>query len=140
MPGFQKVKEYGYLNRKEATGLLSRCALGLVFFDSSPNHLYSLSTKMFEYMAAALPILVSDLPANKKLVDSAQCGRYLNPETPQNIAKALNELLEQPDKLAEMGQRGKEMILNELSWEAEAAAYITLMSHFVGENHENTLS
>lgn len=126
LPGFSKVKEYGYINRAQAAELLGSCALGVVLFDKSPNHLYSLSTKMFEYMAAGLPILVSDLPANMKLLDSAACGRYIDPSEPQEIAKAIKELLNDPAALAEMGAKGKELINTRLSWEAEMPAFLEL--------------
>lgn len=127
LPGFKKVIEYGYINRAQATELLAKCAIGVVFFDRSPNHLHSLSTKMFEYMAAGLPILVSDLPANVKLLDRAGCGKYLDPSKPENIANAIEALLAEPEQLNEMGAKGKSLISSELSWEAEESNYHTLI-------------
>ncbi|HOA29181.1 MAG TPA: glycosyltransferase [Candidatus Cloacimonadota bacterium] len=126
LPGFKKVIEYGYINRAQATELLAKCAIGVVFFDRSPNHLHSLSTKMFEYMAAGLPILVSDLPANVNLLDRAGCGKYLDPSKPENIANAIEALLAEPEQLIEMGAKGKSLISSELSWEAEESIYHTL--------------
>lgn len=133
LPGFAKVKEYGYINREEASKLLGSSALGVVLFDKSPNHLYSLSTKMFEYMAAGLPILVSDLPANKKLLDSAACGRYINASEQQEIALAIKELLSDPAALAEMGARGKDLVNTRLSWESEAPAFLELYHSLINK-------
>lgn len=128
LPGFAKVVEYGYVNRGEALQLLAKCAIGVVFFDRSPNHLYSLSTKMFEYMASGLPLIVSDLPANVKLLDRVGCGRYLDPSQPENIAQAIAEMLSDPERLRIMGAKGKSMIGSELSWEAEEPAFLKLYS------------
>jgi len=125
--GFEKVIEYGYVNRVQAAELLAKCAIGVVFLERCPNYIHSLATKMFEYMAAGLPIIVSDLPANVKLLDRAGCGRYLDPMESKNIAKAIEELLSEPEKLSLMGAKGKSMVTQELSWEAEEPKYHSLV-------------
>ncbi|MDD3103179.1 MAG: glycosyltransferase [Candidatus Cloacimonetes bacterium] len=125
-PGFSKVIEYGYVNREKAAEIFSECALGVVLFDRSPNHLYSLSTKMFEYMAAGLPILVSDLPENRKLLDRAVAGLYIDSSDVSLIEAALKNLLSQPEKLAQMGAEGKRLVTQELSWESEREVYLRL--------------
>ncbi|MFA7024255.1 MAG: glycosyltransferase [Candidatus Cloacimonadaceae bacterium] len=126
LAGFSKVIEYGYVNRQQAADIFSECALGVVLFDRSPNHLHSLSTKMFEYMAAALPILVSDLPANRKLLDKAVAGLYIDSSDVSLIQDVLNKLLSEPEKLAQMGAEGKRLVTQELSWESEKARYLKL--------------
>lgn len=126
LAGFNKVIEYGYVNRGKAAEIFSECALGVVLFDRSPNHLYSLSTKMFEYMAAGLPILVSDLPANRKLLDKAVAGLYIDPIDISLIQDTLTELLSEPEKLAQMGTEGKRLVTQELSWEREKERYLRL--------------
>ncbi len=131
LAGFSKVIEYGYVNREQAADIFSDCALGVVLFDHSPNHLYSLSTKMFEYMAAGLPILVSDLPANRKLLDRAVAGLYIDPSDVSLIQDVLTKLLSEPDKLAQMGAEGKRLVTQELSWESEKKRYLKLFQELL---------
>lgn len=134
MPGFAKVIEYGYVNRDKAAEIFSKCALGVVLFDRSPNHLYSLSTKMFEYMAAGLPILVSDLPTNIELIDESEVGVYLDPDCIEKISDTLNRLLNDPQKLAEMGQKGKKLTTKQLSWENEKDIYLNVYANLLSKS------
>ncbi len=126
LPGFSKVVEYGYVNRMQAAEIFSQSALGVVLFDRSPNHLYSLSTKIFEYMAAGLPIMVSDLPTNIKLLDSTDVGIYIDPTKVEKITQSLSRLLSDPDRLAQWGANGKELVFANLSWEKEKEIYLSL--------------
>jgi glycosyltransferase involved in cell wall biosynthesis len=52
----------------------------------------ALPNKVFEYLAAGLPILVADLPEVRKLVDTYQVGLCFDPEDPRSIARAINRL------------------------------------------------
>ncbi len=126
LPGFSKVVEYGFVNREQAADIFSSCALGVVLLDRNSNHLHSLSTKMFEYLAAGLPILVSDLPTNIKLLDSSPMGRYIDPTLVELITKTLEELLSDPERLAQWGANGKAMVFDKLSWESEREIYLSL--------------
>ncbi|HNQ43668.1 MAG TPA: glycosyltransferase, partial [Candidatus Cloacimonadota bacterium] len=125
-PGWQKVIEYGYVNREAANSIFNQCALGVVLFDHSPNHLYSLSTKMFEYMAAGLPILVSDLPANVQLLSDSRCGVFVNPSDIQEISAKLSAMLETPSDLEAMGKRGQELVRTRLNWDSELSTYLDI--------------
>lgn len=134
LPGFDKVIEHGYVNRGQAAAIFAQCAMGVVLLDRKPNNLYSLSTKMFEYMASGLPILVSDLPANKELVDRTACGVYLNPSNIKNISRTIDEMLAQPELLAAMGAKGKRAVETEFFWESEAPAYLEFYQTILKEN------
>lgn len=126
LPGYAKVIEYGYVDRTQAAEIFSKCALGVVLFDKSPNHLYSLSTKIFEYMAAGLPVLVSDLPTNIELIQRSGAGLYLDPADTQKLTETLTEILDNPDYLAQMGSKGKQLVNTELSWEREQETYLDI--------------
>ena len=126
MPGFAKVVEYGYVNRDQAADIFAKSALGLMLIDKKPNNLYALSTKIFEYMAAGLPIMVSDLHTNIKLLDSSPAGIYLDPQNMDLITEKLDALLSDSALLQKMGQVGKNLVQNKLSWEAEEEAYIKI--------------
>ena len=126
MPGFKKVVEYGFVNRQEAAEMFSKCAIGVLLQNSNPNHLFSLATKIFEYMAAGLPILVSDQPEYWKLLDRAAVGLYIDPSDVSLIQNTLTEMLSDPERLAKMGAEGKRYVTQELSWEKEKEKYLRL--------------
>jgi glycosyltransferase involved in cell wall biosynthesis len=57
------------------------------------NFKYSLPNKVFEYLAAGLPLLGADLPEVRRLVDRYGLGLCFDPECPRSIADAINRLV-----------------------------------------------
>jgi len=60
-----------------------------------------------EAMAMRLPVVSSRLSAIPELVEDQVTGRLIPPNDPRELAAVLQELLEQPDKAAQMGARGR---------------------------------
>lgn len=65
------------------------------------NFKYSLPNKVFEYIAAGLPILAADLPEVRKIVDGYKIGVCFNPIDPDSIAASINQLANDPELLAQ---------------------------------------
>jgi glycosyltransferase involved in cell wall biosynthesis len=57
--------------------------------DTCDNHRLALPNKLFEYLAAGLPVVVSDLPEMRRLVSERQVGWVTDPGDPADIARAL---------------------------------------------------
>lgn len=57
------------------------------------NYAYSLPNKLFDYIHAGVPVLVSDLPELRRLVDQYKLGRIARQVTPECIAECLNEMI-----------------------------------------------
>ena len=70
------------------------------------NFRFALPNKIFEYLAAGLPVLVADYPEARKLVDGYGVGLCFDPDSPKSIAEAINELIGN----AELTRRCKENI------------------------------
>ncbi len=68
--------------------------------------------KLIQYMACAVPVIASPVGANADVV-SAECG--LMAATPQEWADALRLLRDQPGKCADMGQAGRERVVQHYS-------------------------
>jgi len=128
LPGFSKVVEHGYVDREKSAQIMGESALGIVLLAHKPNNFYSLSTKMFEYMASGLPLMVSDLPLNVKMLDTSQAGIYLDPQNIEMIKERLSSLLDDPKLLSQMGKKGKALVQDDLSWEAEEERYVQIYS------------
>lgn len=113
------VKMYGFLPAAEGFAVMARCHVGLAVLMPIPNYVRSYPTKMFEYMALGLPIIVSDFPLYRAALGDSDCGFLVDPERPEQVVEALEQLLADPDAAAAMGQRGKAHVMREYAWANE---------------------
>jgi glycosyltransferase involved in cell wall biosynthesis len=61
-PAWPKVNELGFLNRKQVNEFLARSKAGLLTLHPAINFIDALPVKMFEYMAAGIPVISSNFP------------------------------------------------------------------------------
>lgn len=64
--------------------------------DISKNFRYALPNKVFEYLAAGLPIAVADYPEPRTIVEAHDCGVTFDPYDPQSIGDAINRMQTDP--------------------------------------------
>lgn len=68
-------------------------------------------SKMFDFMACGKPIVLTVDGEARAIVEESGGGIYVEPDNPQALAIALAALRDNPDRLAEMGRRGREYVL-----------------------------
>lgn len=117
--GWQNVNELGFLNREGVSNLYKQSKVGLVTLHPIVNYLDALPVKMFEYMAAGLPVISSDIKLWKEIVEGNNCGICVNPLEPKEIADAINYIMTNPDVAEKMGQNGKKAVLEKYNWDVE---------------------
>jgi len=121
MAGWGKVDYHGMLDRQGVTRLLGKSTLGMVTLHPTTNYLESYPIKMFEYMGAALPVVASDFPLWKSIVERQDAGVCVDPLDSLAIAKSVNSLLDDAALCRAMGEHGRRHITSEFNWEHEAS-------------------
>ena len=127
---WNKVNELGLIEREHAARILSQSKIGIVTFLNCPNHFDSQPNKMFEYMSAGLPIVASNFPLWKDVVEVNECGICVDPEKPEEIAKAIKSILADPEKAQKMSDNGKNAVLTRYNWNAEQKKLFELYEGF----------
>lgn len=119
--GWQQVDALGFVGREEVCDLLARCVGGLVTFLPSPNHIDAQPNKMFEYMSAGVPVIGSNFPLWKEIIEGNQCGLSVDPLDPQAIAQAIDYLVTHPAEAEKMGLNGQKAVHEKYNWTIEEA-------------------
>ena len=119
LPGWKRVEFLGFQSRPDVARCLGRARVGMVTLRSTPNHLHSIPVKMFEYLAAGLPIIASDFPFWRSLLDKHNCALFVDPSKPAEISKAIQWILDHPDDARQMGERGIAAVRTEFNWETQ---------------------
>ncbi|MBK8801156.1 MAG: glycosyltransferase family 4 protein [Fibrobacteres bacterium] len=129
--GWAKVEYLGNLDRDGVRSVLSRSKIGIVALRPTPSYMESLPIKMFEYMGAGLPVLASDFPLWRTIVDDSGCGICVDPMDPAKMGEALDRLLEQPDEMARMSKAGVAAIQTKFNWRSEKGKLLALYGRLV---------
>ena len=124
--GWSQVDALGFVGREGVRDLLSRCVAGLVTFLPSPNHIDAQPNKMFEYMSAGIPVIASEFPLWKEMIEENQCGICVDPLDPKAIADAIDYLVTHPLEAEQMGRNGRKAVLEIYNWPMEEVKLLSL--------------
>ena len=97
------------------------------------NHRLTTPNKLFEAMAAGVPVMASDLPGMAGIVRETGCGVLVDPTDPGAIAAVIGGLLALPnaDRWA-IGRRGLEAHLARYNWEAQVGSLLDEYGRLTG--------
>jgi glycosyltransferase involved in cell wall biosynthesis len=93
--------------------------------DTNLNYRYSLPNKLFDYIAAGVPVIASNLPETGKLLSEYDCGIIIESVIPEKISKAISELRKNPDRLSEL-RRNAALASQKLNWPIESKKVIEM--------------
>jgi len=120
-PGWARVQAHGHLDRTGVQQVMRRAMAGLVTLHPVVNYLDALPVKMFEYMAAGLPVIASRFPLWQEIVEGNQCGVCVDPGNPAAIAAAIDHFCRHPHIARRMGENGRRAVHTRYNWGSEAA-------------------
>jgi glycosyltransferase involved in cell wall biosynthesis len=124
--GWKAVNEMGFLDRSGVRNVLSRSVAGLVTLHPVPNYIDAQPIKMFEYMSAGVPVIASDFPLWREIIEGNQCGLCVDPLNPDAIAHAIDYLVQNPNEARQMGENGRRAVLESYNWAAEEKKLLKL--------------
>lgn len=124
--GWSRVSPWGVQDRAGVRRALQQSVAGLVTLHPVINYLDALPIKMFEYMAAGIPVVVSDFPLWAGIVNDAQCGVCVDPLDPAAIAAAIDQLVTQPERARRMGENGRLAVEHKYNWSTEEQKLLAL--------------
>ncbi|MCT8126383.1 glycosyltransferase family 4 protein [Alishewanella sp. BS5-314] len=128
--GWLKTEYLGWLSRKDILHVFNGSLAGLVTLHPTQSYRDALPVKMFEYMAAGLPVICSNFPLWKEIIEGSKCGLCVDPLIPDEIAKAIDYLAMHPEEVDKMSKNGQQAIKNKFNWTIEESKLLKLYESF----------
>jgi glycosyltransferase involved in cell wall biosynthesis len=122
--GWERVDAHGHLGRAGVQHAMARAMAGLVTLHPVVNYLDALPVKMFEYMAAGLPVIASRFPLWQEIIEGNGCGVCVAPSDPAAIAAAIDHFCRNPQTARRMGENGRRAVQARYNWRGEAAKLV----------------
>jgi glycosyltransferase involved in cell wall biosynthesis len=125
-PGWQRVRYLGRVGHYRASALLAEARVGVIPLHPIRNYVDAFPVKLFEYLAAGLPIVATDVPRWRAVLEAHDCGVCVPHGQPRRLGAAIAELLDDDERARAMGERGRRAAEERYSWRSQADALVAL--------------
>ncbi len=126
---WNKVEYLGYLDPDGVKDLYEKSCVGLCILRNTPNIYYSQPIKLFEYMEAGLPIVCSDFPIWREIVEGNNCGLAVPYNDLESAVKAVQYILDNPVTAFVMGENGRKAVKEKYNWETEEKKLLQIYAY-----------
>ena len=103
---------------------------------SNINHRYGLPNKIFDYLHAGLPVLVSRLAELEKIVTRYEVGAFIENHEPAHIANCIEKIFEDPIRF-NTWKKNTERVRQELNWEKESKIIVSIFKQVESDSVSN---
>lgn len=117
--GWRQVEALGFVDRDGVRATIGRSMAGLVVLHPTINYIDALPVKMFEYMSAGIPVIASNFSLWREIVEGTGCGICVDPLNPEEIAEAIQFIVEHPAEAEQMGKNGCRAVEERYNWGRE---------------------
>jgi glycosyltransferase involved in cell wall biosynthesis len=85
-----------------------------------PSRMENFPLVLLEAMASGLPVAATAVGGVPELVVHGETGLLVPPNDPDALADAINDLLDDPEEMEEMGARGRQLVSDHYTWDRVA--------------------
>ncbi len=118
------VKYFGVVEAYDVFGYIQKADIGIITFLEAPNHIKTLATKPFEYMACGKPMIMSNFKYWQDVFEDLSL--YVNPANSQEIVEAIKKLLSSKEQMRFMSEKSLKLSNEKYNWEQESKKLIEL--------------
>lgn len=131
-PAWRNVEFIDGFNKEELVGMMAQSTISNVLRDFSMTHYHNGNIgiiKVFESMEAGLPLLCSDVPVYRKIWEEYKFGMLVDPKNPDQIAEAINYMVEHKEEAYKMGQEGRRAVIEKYNCEVVSKEYVAIINN-----------
>lgn len=126
------VRFLGWKHHREHAAYLRNSQVGLLPFLATEHINITLANKLFDYMAAGLPVVASDVPPMRRIIEETGSGLLAAPGDSVELANMLVRLFRSPSLRADFAAKGQAAIAGPYAWENDARRFIQAIDGVVG--------
>ncbi len=119
-PAWSRVDYVGHRPWREVLDEYGRALGGLLLYESTPEQLHCMPVKLFEFLLGGVPVIASDIPFWRDLLDGNPAVIFVNIKDPA----AIERIAVDPQLAAGMGQAGQGHARARFNWDAEGAKLV----------------
>lgn len=105
--GLNNVHFIGKFPLAQIAEIVNFCDVSVVTFLDLPILYTNSPNKLFDSLSAGKPIIVNSAGWTKELVEKENCGYFVHPERPEELAQRILYLKSSPDELARLGNNAR---------------------------------
>ena len=120
------VEVLGYIQINKALKIIEACSIGVCPFHRNIHHDTTYANKMFQYMGLGLPLIVSDCPAQAKIVRKENAGMVFKAGDSNDLNEKLLKLVASEDEFKIISENNKQLIKTKYNWEIGATELIKI--------------
>jgi glycosyltransferase involved in cell wall biosynthesis len=124
--GWDRVRYEGIVPMSRVRELLGEARVALCLNQPREDYLDLATNKLFEYMAVGLPVVSTDIPYWRKLIEQTGCGIVVQGADAEELADAVRWLLEHPSEAEAMGARGRVAAESHYNWTSEERTLLSV--------------
>ncbi len=128
----RQVHYHGILSKEKSLLLQNQGSIGLATYLPLQNSMSGLPNKLMECMALGLPVVCSDFPVYRQVAGETGAAILVDPTKPEQIADAIESLINNPSVARQMGEAGKEAVRSRFNWQTESKKLLDLYHQLVG--------
>lgn len=135
--GFFKVR--GQVDYRDLFKLLHSSQLGWNPLLPAPHYRLAVPTKLYEYLAAGLPVIAGDFGSTADLIRRFDCGYLVNPFRPEQHAEAIVRLIDDYWLANGIAWRGYRLAQTSFHWDSELEKLSLFYRDILAKNVQNKL-
>ena len=121
----------GYVPNRDALARVDGALVGLCLLSPIPNYLHSMPTKIVEYLGHGVPVVTTDLPLAREIVEASGGGAVVAHGDVGAAAAAIRELLADPEHRRGQGAAGHEYVAAHHNWAVDGPRFVAVLVDLV---------
>jgi len=117
------IEMVGWVSQKTALQYMVECDVGLIPHKRNEHTDSTVPHKLFQYMGMGKPVIVSDCPPLKRIVEEYQCGLVFEAGNSEALVECILSVYRNDDNY---GKNGKRAVYEKYNWQRDSKTLLEL--------------